>query len=329
MFFRVVTLRYKNKKYKYLRLMKNYRDGKRVKQVELMNLANLSQAPAAKTEIILEELKKLLSFCDSLDLHTGGNARASFLMALEMAFKPKKDCPSPEMEDIFRKENESNMLDTIDKRRFFEMIQNYNEGLQLSSNYILWINKLSDIGQDNLWKGYLINDKGFPIEYFLFNGEDLGWQKFSLFLTDIKKRYDMLSAMVLIPAGFPPFNVNYRENYTEYKVGIFNDHYKWLGLCLVSEDYYSIVSDAPQIDQIYLQDLINLSTSTIHDFKRFNKIINSKLGKDITVNVFLDMFMMTHFFNRVISLKAGVITTAPENKKTEVFLRQFEAANQN
>lgn len=298
-----MSIRYNEKKYQYLRFMKSMRQGKKVKQMELMNLANLSDTPAEKTKKILEELKGLLSFCNSLSGFTAGCAGTSFLMALETAFQPLKACPPALLKSIYSGEKEEKKVNR-DEEMFFKLIRECHP--KREGDFILWIDRVN-IGEsrENLWIGYLMSDSGLPYQHFLFNIEDFSSTSFTRFLSTLKEQYQAQNLVVLLPAFFPPL-INYNEGKTENMDIINNQRYYWLGLCLILGKYYSIVSDATELYGNKLQQLIDKAADSINDFHIFvEKMENIEIG--VKEDEFIDMFIMSHLFSMLMDIKIRAI----------------------
>lgn len=173
MFFRIVTSKYKKKKYHYLRVMESYRKGGKVKQKELITLANLSRLPAEKIRLVMSELKFLQNHCNSLNEHTDGVAPVSLLVALEMVFQPKRLCSLTIMQQIMKKELEKKTINTGTPGEFFDLLRKHYPPRDEYPELILYVGKLSfkeNTGTLNL--GYLTDGEGFPLSYFI-SGEEL------------------------------------------------------------------------------------------------------------------------------------------------------------
>ncbi|GBF33032.1 hypothetical protein DCCM_2129 [Desulfocucumis palustris] len=172
MFFRIVTSKYKKKKYHYLRVMESYRKGTKVKQKELITLANLSRLPAEKIQLVMSELKFLQNHCSSLNEHTDGITPVSLLVALEMVFQPKRLCPLAVVQQIMKKELEKKAASLGNPGGFFELLRKHYPPGDESPELILYTGELlfkENTGTVHL--GYLIDSDGFPLNYFIFGEE--------------------------------------------------------------------------------------------------------------------------------------------------------------
>ncbi|MCL6610250.1 MAG: hypothetical protein K6T66_01775 [Peptococcaceae bacterium] len=91
---------------------------------------------------MLGELKDMLSLCNSLSRYTSGSARLSFIISLEMAFRPKKDCPIPIKRTIYNNETGKKICAERNRETLFAMIQKHHIEEDGSTYYIFWINRI-------------------------------------------------------------------------------------------------------------------------------------------------------------------------------------------
>lgn len=91
MFFRVVRTIYKDKQYKYLKLLESVRQGRQVKQRQVYNLGNVSHLTDEQLADLVRRLEKVMSLTERLtgyELSWGKFPRTSFLLALEFCLYP-------------------------------------------------------------------------------------------------------------------------------------------------------------------------------------------------------------------------------------------------
>ncbi|MGQ9558786.1 MAG: hypothetical protein ACUVTU_12665 [Desulfurispora sp.] len=91
MFFRVVRTTYKDKQYKYLKLLESVRRGRQVRQRQVYNLGNVSHLTDEQLADLVCRLEKVMSLTERLtgyELSWGKFPRTSFLLALEFCLNP-------------------------------------------------------------------------------------------------------------------------------------------------------------------------------------------------------------------------------------------------
>lgn len=177
MFFRTSTLNYKNKKYVYLKAVENYRTGSKVKQRELMNLANLNHLPDGDISLLVNSLNDVLAACKTLSPFTRGSARLAFLCALEKIFHPKKNNINSLYREIFFQEKANKTSNNCDHKAFLLDLNKTVLDLTGPIEYItleyaslpedLKLLDLTDI--KNLFIIFLVTNQGLPIEFKVVN----------------------------------------------------------------------------------------------------------------------------------------------------------------
>lgn len=319
LFFRTVASKYKKKKYQYLRLMESYRDGDKVKQKELMTLANLTQTPANKINDILDDLRQLITISSSLSSYTGGSAHLSLILALETAFQPKKICPVTVLEETISREREKKEGPFRDSELFFRLLKKYHAGQPGNSDLIFWANKAGIPGSvESTWIGYLMNSAGFPLQYFLFekNGNDT--EKLTNVLAALKRTYKTEPIWIFLPTYFnqaSPFNIIYPDGYTQTSVVICQQRTNWVEYPAFSAEQYTVFTDINSAPPEKARELINITSNFLKYFRWYNERINLVTDEIITEEDFLDMCIMTHLFGRLIELNIGVKNLLPVREK--------------
>jgi len=201
LYFRIVSAKYKKKKYHYLRVMESYRRGKKVKQKELLTLASLSRISPDKIQLIMSELKKFQDHCSMLNKNASGCAWVSLLVALEMVFQPKKPCPLPAMQQILNKKREKREDPLANKEEFFDCLrQSYPSVAAGNGDLILYIDELHEKEEhENQLFGYLVNITGFPLCYFFITQDVQNKQNLGSFITSLYRLYNTNNIITVIP----------------------------------------------------------------------------------------------------------------------------------
>lgn len=177
MFFRTSTLNYKNKKYVYLKIVENYRADSKVKQRELMNLANLNHLPDGDVSLLVNSLNDVLAACKTLGPLTQGSAKLSFLCALEKIFRPKKNNLDSLYSEIFFQEKLNKAANNCDSKAFLLELHKIAAGIngQIEHIRIEYVSpseniKLLDLDDiKNLLIIFFVTEEGLPVEFNVVN----------------------------------------------------------------------------------------------------------------------------------------------------------------
>lgn len=178
MFFRIVTTRYKNKEYSYLKLLESYRSGNKIKQRVLINIVNLDRIPRQTAKMLTEELHDNLEFCNSLRYFSTTGARfskLSYIFALEKAFKTVKGCSESEIREIYLNEKNKTRYYSRDREQFYNLIHNKVINTDNTPEAVFWSKKLNQIlssADNNLFLGVLLNTRGLPLRYVIFRRQN-------------------------------------------------------------------------------------------------------------------------------------------------------------
>lgn len=309
MFFRIVASRYKKKKYQYLRLMESYREGDRVKQRELMTLANLTQTPAQTINDILEDLRQLITISNSLSSHTGGSAQLSLLLALEMTFQPKKICPAAFLEETLSREREKKEVTSRDPELFFRLIQKYHSRQPEHPDLIFWANKTSIPGSsESPWTGYLMNSAGFPLQYFLFDKNRPAGEELAGILARLKEAYPTESLWTFLPIYFHqtgPLDIIYPDGFTKSNVVICQQRNDWPDHTALSAEQYTVYTNTDSKPSGKIRELINTAGNFLKYYRWHIERTNLIADGIFAEEDFLDMCFMLHLFGKLIEFNIG------------------------
>lgn len=201
MFFRIVSAKYKKKRYHYLRVMESYRKGNKVKQKELMTLTSLNHMSQEKIDHIMNELKKIQVYCTVLNKNSSGCAWISLLVALDIVFQPKKPCPLPILQQILRKNLERRGKPPANKEEyFFDYLQKPYPPITENGIPILYIDKFhkNENSEQELY-GYLVNTTGLPLQYFFITKDHSDKEPMDGLNTVFHKAYNDSTILKVIP----------------------------------------------------------------------------------------------------------------------------------
>jgi hypothetical protein len=287
-FFRVVSLKYRDKSYQYLRLMQNRREGRKVRQVELLNLRNLSRFPAEKNALLLQELKKLNAVCNSLYRHVGGIARAAFLTALERAFQPPKLCPAGFLSGLLNERRAGGSFEG----ELFSLIKDYADSA--GGSYVCLINR-SGRGGGDPWAGYLMNESGLLQRYWLWRGSGVDAGQLAALLEELKSDYQVEKMLFLVPVEFTLGSAPYREPYASGRV-VAGLPFEWLGLCVIGGDFYAVMGDIWCRRDDFWQHFISRAATALIEYRwLYERMVNiaGDALKDADIPA---MFVIMQFF---------------------------------
>lgn len=312
LFFRVVSLSYKGKEYRYLRLMKSIRQGKKVRQLEIMNLANISQTPGETVKAMLDELKDLLSLCNSLCRHTGDIAKISFLIALETAFQPKAACPASLLRTIYSNGTRDGGGAVQVSELLFSHIRELHLDKCHNGIFILWLTPLTPPDSpENLWAGYLMTESGLPVKYSILNQHELCAQRLIELSAELEQKYQSRNLLLLIPASPLP-DTGVHENEEEKCAAPGRGDCLRPGFCPAPEKFYSVLADVSLLRGGELENMLAEAASSINFYDKFVKRLAGVTGDEIKHNQLLEMFMMFHLFTVLIDNKK----TLPKRSKS-------------
>ncbi len=292
MFFRVVSLSYKGKEYRYLRLMKSIRRGKKVRQLEIMNLANISHLPGHAADALIEDLKRLLSLCDDLCRQAGPGAKISFLLALESAFQPRAACPGRLLRDIYS----GSAADGGAAGSASDLLFNHIRGLHADThngNFILWLTPLDfPDSPEKPWAGYLMTETGFPVKHYILDQQNFGGQALEDIKKDLKQKYGSSGILLLVDNPQRP-DAEWHEN--------------------ENNEFSSVLADSSILSGGGLENMIAEAAAAVNCYRKFVERIAGVYGDEMTPGRLLDMFMMFHLF-KALAL-SGIIQPLMEKYK--------------
>lgn len=319
LFFRIVASRYKKKKYQYLRLMESYRDGDKVKQKELMTLANLTETHPNNTNDILDSLRQLISISNSISSYTGGSAQVSLLLALEAAFQPKKICPVNILEETLSREKEKKTEFCRDGDLFFRLITKYHSRQPENTDLILWFNKACAFqGDDNIWIGYLMNISGFPYKYYLFDRNDRGCKKIVEILNNCERAFNTEHIWTFLPTysnAIDSICDAYPDGFTHTNVVICQQRSKQLEYPYYSAEQYTLINNARVDSPQKTREVINTTINFLKYYHWHIERMNSIRDYSIEGENYFDMCIMLHLFGRLIEQNIISKYTLPVREK--------------
>lgn len=203
MFLRIVTTKYKNNEYHYLKLLESYRSGEKIRQRVLMNIANLDRMPVSKAKALAEELHDELNYCKTLRAFSATGAKyckISYIFAIERAFKPLKGCSDSEIRDICLNEKIKARYSVNDREQFYNLIHKKTIEAGSAPGVLFWARKLNSIfssPDENIYLGLLLNSRGLPLRYTIFRQQP-GENKIRDILDEANRAYQCSWTLALI-----------------------------------------------------------------------------------------------------------------------------------
>ena len=180
MFFRIVTARYKDKEYHYLKLLESYRYGDTIKQRVLMNISTLNHINRDQADGLTRELQQILALGKTFKekkLLSPGLVDLAFLLATEYSLKPKMIYGNKLKRMLTEKEKRNAHL--ISSEAIINNIKNIIPEQGAEGEAILWIQAFDEIIPNNT-KGLaiLFNCQGYIIGHFpVKNFGQVHWQE--------------------------------------------------------------------------------------------------------------------------------------------------------
>ena len=143
----------------YLKLLESRREGGKIKQRQLINLSESVQIQSDKIKLLFEDLNQTLAFLKSIDEMAPPSYRylkASYIMALENAFKIEQRCPEQDFKEILLRDGKRKYINNYDEKVFRELICSRS---QRPGDYWSIVHCLENL---NL---FLFDGNGFPLSF--------------------------------------------------------------------------------------------------------------------------------------------------------------------
>lgn len=168
MFFRIVTTRYKDKEYHYLKLLESYRYGENIKQRVLMNISTLNHINRDQADGLTRELQQILALGKKFKekkLLAPGLVDLAFLLATEYSLKPKLIYGSKLKKMLAEKEKRNAHL--ISSEAVIKNIKAIVSAQSNTNEAILWIQDTDEpISNGPEALGILFNCRGYVFGHF-------------------------------------------------------------------------------------------------------------------------------------------------------------------
>ncbi|MFZ5590265.1 MAG: hypothetical protein ACOY81_00415 [Bacillota bacterium] len=176
MFFRVVRTKYKDKQYKYLKLLESVRQGRRVMQRQVYNLGNVSHLSDEQLTNLVHDLEKVLYLVDHLtgyELSWGKFPRTSFLVALEYCLDPgPKNIDLQLFKRSLNTEKVKRMYFRQQATSFWSFLVEHLPHFVSENKVIIFTCHLPAalVAGKNLLLDIAFNSQGYPLDYKMAEG---------------------------------------------------------------------------------------------------------------------------------------------------------------
>lgn len=195
MFFRVVTTRYKDKEYHYLKLLESYRHGENIKQRVLMNISTLNHMSREQADGLTRELQQILALGKTFREKKLLDARLidiALLLATEYSLKPKAFYNKKQIVKMLADKVKRNSR-LVASEGIINHINNIASEHSNTNEALLWVQDSNEFSlKQDKGLGIIFNSQGYILEIFSFNNSsDPNWQaEVQNFLMD-KKGYSV------------------------------------------------------------------------------------------------------------------------------------------
>lgn len=302
MFFRVVTTKYKDKEYQYLKLLESYRNGENIKHRVFMNITNLNQMDRDQADGLIQELQQILALGKTFRQKKFLGPRLMdivFLLAAEYSLKPKVFCNDKQIKKML----------TEKKKRNYHLIKTEGIAKQLRSiaslhsstdKALFWVqasNKFNLSRDEGL--GILFNCQGFILGYLNIDMQDEqnSPEEFQQIIKDSKDIPVLHS--IIYEAAFPE-QVNYNlENVSEIELT------SGFGKHNAKETKKLYVINHPGHRQCNEKDIYKSISEINHSQNWFNKRLQPALKENgLDGEAMVDLWTVAHTFYKLINQTA-------------------------
>lgn len=227
LFFRIVNASYKKREYVYLKLLESHREGGKIKHRQLVNLSESVQLQSDSVKPLFEELNQtlvLLKTFNELAPPSYRYLKASYVMAMENAFKIEQRCREQDLREIMIRDWKRKHTKDYDEIIFNDTIQKESISRGESQGIICWLENL------NL---YVLDGKGFPLRLIhrhVTEGEDIAEYLLKLKISEKKPDFFLGRACELLYNTFRHMTSRKKSNgYTMKEIFVYRQLMDWSG----------------------------------------------------------------------------------------------------
>jgi len=255
----------------YLKLLESRREGGKIKHRQLVNLSESVQLPSDRIKTLFEDLNWTLAFLKNINELAPSSCRylkASYVMALENAFKIEQRCREQDFRDTLLRDWKRKHTKSYDESIFNDLIYKGSLKLGESRGSICWLENM------NL---FILDENGFPLR--LIHKEDTKGEEITEFLLKLRikeKRPEFFlgTACEILYNTFRHMAVQKKENgYFIKEVFAYKQLTDWSGKATLSLDKILILGTELSLNE----EGVSGALMSFNSFKNQIEYVNSRI----------------------------------------------------
>lgn len=271
MFFRIVNASYKKKEYLYLRLLESRREGKKIKHSQLVNLTESVQLRSDRVKPLFEDLNQTLEFLKTVNELAPPWCRylkASYVMAMENAFKIEQCCREQDFRRILLQDWKRKQNKIFNENIFRELIQKESLNHGESGIVLCWLENLNI---------FVFDGNGFPLRVIQSEGANGEETEEVLLKLEIRKKEVIFlgRACELLYNNFRNVALKKNGSYSIKEAFVYKQFTDWSGKASLSFDKVIIMGT-----ELTLKDeQVNNALIEISGFRQHVDYVNRRTSQ--------------------------------------------------